>query len=194
MDFENKPLKSAKEIAMERSDEIIEKTEKSQKEKPLKTSVQIAMERADLMLEKAKSNEDDIEKIKELADKNGFDLSETIEEKNERIKKSRNEKEWDGILSEALKDFSRGLNGVDMDKQKIIDEKMKLTENKERSTMLSGALQDFSQDIRNIRKSEETKKNNEIMSGKKKNKNLKKKSPWERFKNFCFRPRLENKK
>lgn len=128
MDFEKKsPLKSSIELAMEKTDKYSEKKqgeEKEQKElnqeskeesRPIKSTVDIAMERADRMMAESKANEDDVKKIKELEDKMGVDLSQSITEK---------QKEAASLASNAENKRNVDLGGMNIQEKVSMDEEL----------------------------------------------------------------------
>jgi len=78
MDFENKPLKSAAEIAME-------KTEKIKPEGYSTAESNLGEEKSERIAEEVRIDKEDIKKIEAIAIANGFDLSDAIAKKEEKI-------------------------------------------------------------------------------------------------------------
>lgn len=87
--MENAPLKSSKDLAMEK----IRSTEEIEQRNPLRTTKEIAMEKIELASMEEESRSNDLEKIKRLEKESGLNLSVSIEEMQGEVGKLKTAKE-----------------------------------------------------------------------------------------------------
>lgn len=144
--MENAPLKSSKEIAFKKAEKIEDAEEIK---KPLENSKDVAIRKTKLTNLEVNSEKDAIEKMKQLAKKNGLDISMSIEEKEEKIagiqksldkdgeKKIDIEKETDSDLKEKkdnifneLEEYIKSAEGkwfnlLEKEKKVIVEETKK---------------------------------------------------------------------
>ncbi|HCP08271.1 MAG TPA: hypothetical protein DIT25_00510 [Candidatus Moranbacteria bacterium] len=116
MDFESKQLKSSVEIAAEKTG--LKNPENSGK---LRTAADMAMEKVKLMQMDADVQQGDAEKIAELANKSGLDLSHSIAEKQEKaaeIKQEMAQFKSDTVAKETVEEVPVSENqGTQMDQE-----------------------------------------------------------------------------